>query len=81
MARAEGQTGIFVVWDEEDVQLERRDAGTRFDRTVVVERKMKSVYALWTNEVSEKEIAAAVRYVQTDMQDGRANPRVEVFTK
>lgn len=81
MARSEGQTGVFIVWDTEDVTVERRDAGTVHDRTVVTSRAVKPVYALWTNDTSGANVAAAERYIATTIAGQYENLRVEVFTE
>ncbi len=71
-------TGVFVAWDEEDVEVERRDAGTRHDRTVVTSRRTITQYALYCNEITQRNIDAAERYVAMYCSD-YDNPRVEVF--
>lgn len=71
-------TGVFIVWDSEQVDVERRDAGTRTDRTVVVGRQTVPVYALWTNEVTDQNIASAERYAES-IRDQYDNVRVHVF--
>jgi hypothetical protein len=70
--------GVFIVWDEEDVSLERRDAGTVRDRTVVTGRWTVPKYVLWTNAVAEENIEAAERYAES-IKDQHDNVRVEVF--
>jgi hypothetical protein len=71
--------GVFIAWDEEDVTVERRDAGTVHDRTVAVARRTVTKYALWTNAVTPATIAAAERYAARN-QDQHDNVRVEVFS-
>lgn len=76
-------TGVFIAWDEEEVDVERRDAGTVWDRTVVVGRRTVTRQALWSNEVSDKTVAAAESYA-TILKERHAdylNLRVQVFTK
>ena len=69
-------TGVFLVGDEEDVTVERRDAGTRHDRTVVTARRTVKRYALYTNTISDINIAGAEQYASAY---GHDNMRVEVF--
>jgi hypothetical protein len=71
--------GVFVAWDEEEVTVERRDAGTVHDRTVAVARRTVTKYALWSNAVTPANIDAAERYVACN-QDEHDNMRVEVFS-
>ena len=73
-------TGVFIAWDEEEVDVERRDAGTRYDYTVATARRTVVKQALWTNEVSDKTIASAEQYILT-IKDQYENVRVQVFTK
>lgn len=71
--------GVFIVWDEEEVDVARLDAGTMHDRTVVVGRKIVHKYALYTYVVSDSNKMAALRYAET-IKDDYQNVRVEVFT-
>jgi hypothetical protein len=71
--------GVFIAWDEEEVTIERRDAGTMQDRTVVVARHTVTKYVLWTNAVTQANIAAAESYAARN-QDQHDSVRVEVFT-
>lgn len=73
-------TGVFIVWDEEAVDLERRDAGTVRDRTIVTGRFTVPKYVLWTNTVAAENIETAERYAES-IKDDHENVRVEVFTK
>lgn len=72
-------TGVFLVWDEEDVSVERRGAGTVHDRTVVTERRTVARHALWTNAVTDETIAAARRYAER-VHDQYDNLRVAAYT-
>lgn len=80
MAKRNGQVtkGVFIAWDEEAVDVERRDAGTMRDRTVVVARHIITKDALWTNAVTPETIAAAERYVKQNI-DQYDNFRVIVY--
>ena len=73
-------TGVFIAWDDEEVDVERRGAGTMQDRTVVVGRRTVVKQTLWTNEVSDKTIASAERYAAS-ITGEYSNVRVQVFTK
>lgn len=80
MQRDKPTSGVFIVWDEEAVDLERREAGTVRDRTVVTGRFTVPKYVLWTNTVAAENIETAERYAE-NIKDDYKNVRVEVFTK
>jgi uncharacterized beta-barrel protein YwiB (DUF1934 family) len=69
-------TGVFLAWDDEDVTVERRGAGTVHDRTVVTGRRTITRYALYTSKITAQTIEAAERYVR---DHGHDNMRVQVF--
>lgn len=72
-------TGVFLAWDDEEIDVERSNAGTRFDHTRVTARRIVTRYALWTNAVTEANIKNAEQYVR-DYQHDYDNYRVQVFT-
>lgn len=76
---AQPTTGVFIARDEEDVTMQRREAGTVRDRTVVMDRRTVTRRALWANKVSDENIAAAERYV-ANAAEQYENVRVQVFT-
>ena len=69
--------GVWICWDEEDVVVERRGAGTIHDRTVVTARNTITKWALWTNEVNETTIMAAESYIKLGHMQDYTNLRVE----
>jgi hypothetical protein len=73
--------GIWICWDEEEVQLSRRGAGTVLDRTVVVGRSVKTKRALWSSKVTPKLIASAENYITQDHMQGLTNLRIETREK
>ena len=79
MATTRPTSGVFIAWDVEDVEVQRRDAGTVRDRTVVTSRHMVTVQTLWTNEVTAANVASAERYA-VSIRDQYDNVRVQVFT-
>lgn len=81
MARSQRPTtGIFIAWDEEEVDVERRDAGTMQDRTVVTGRRTITKRALYTAKVTDKNVSLARGYAESIKADYE-NVRVQVFTK
>lgn len=80
MARPSGRptTGVFIAWDDEDVSVERRDAGTVHDRTVVTARRTIVRQALWSNDVTPETIASAEAYAAS-IVDQHDRVRVMVF--
>lgn len=72
--------GVFIVWDEEQVEADRRDVGTVRDRTVVTARFSVPKYARWTTEISDDNVASAERYAES-VRDQYDNVRVEVITR
>lgn len=83
MAQRTGRptTGVFIAWDDEDVAVERIDAGTIHDRTVVRDRRMVTRYALWSNAITDKLVATATVYASGPAWADYTNVRVVVFTK
>lgn len=73
-------TGIFIAWDEEQVDVERRDAGTVRDRTVAVARHTVVRQVFWSASISDANREAAERYADS-IKDQYDNVRVQVFTK
>lgn len=81
MARSGRPTsGVFLAWDEEAIEVARRDAGTVHDRTVVTARRTITKQVLWSNAVNARTIEAANRYVAEHAGD-HENYRVQVFAK
>ena len=81
MARTRpASSGVFIVWDEEQVDAERRDADTVRSRTVITARYTVPVYARWTTEISDATIAAAERYAES-IRDQYDNVRVVVIDR
>jgi hypothetical protein len=74
-------TGVFIVWDQEEVDVERLDAGTVRDRVVVTGRRVVPKMALYTLAVNPRNVERAEQYVASlKGDDYYPNVRVEVYT-
>lgn len=70
--------GVFIVWDEEEVDVARLDIDTVRARTVVKARRTVPKYARWTNATTSENVASAERYAES-IRDQHSNVRVEVI--
>ena len=73
------QTGVFIEWNEEQATVSREDVGTVRERYTLKRVEIITKRALWSNEISDKTIAAAQRYAESDSTDDR-KLRVNVVT-
>jgi hypothetical protein len=75
-----GGASVFIAWDEEQVDVERRDIDTVRARTVVTARRTVVKRALWTNAITAETITSAEAYAAS-IADHHDNVRVLVVRK